>query len=63
MCSLGTRARLGAIRVGRVRMLRAVKGSLGHSPKETYRELKELSSTLAVETRPAASLIAGALKS
>ena len=30
-CSPGTRARLGAIGVGRVRKLRAVKGSLGHS--------------------------------
>jgi len=34
LCSPGTRARLGALGVGRVRMLRAVKGSLGHSPKE-----------------------------
>jgi hypothetical protein len=31
LCSLGRRARLGALGVGRVRMLRAVKGSLGHS--------------------------------
>ena len=31
MCSLGTRARHGALRVGRVRMSRAVKGTLGHS--------------------------------
>ena len=33
-CSPGTKARLGALGVGRVRMLRAVKGSLGHSPKK-----------------------------
>ena len=32
-CSLGKRARHGALGVGRVRMLRAGKGSLGHSPK------------------------------
>ena len=31
-CSRGKRARLGAVGVGRVRMSRAVKGSLGHSP-------------------------------
>ena len=30
LCSLGIRARHGALRVGRVRMSRAVKGSLGH---------------------------------
>ncbi len=31
MCSPGTRARLGALGVGRVRMSRAVESSLGHS--------------------------------
>ena len=36
--------------------MRAVKGSLGHSFEEMYRELEELSSTHAVETTPAASL-------
>ena len=37
-CSPGTRARLGALGVGRVRMLRAVKGSLGHSLQERHKE-------------------------
>ena len=31
LCSPGTRARLGALGVGRVRKLRAVEGNLGHS--------------------------------
>ena len=31
LCSPGTRVRLGALGVGRVRMLRAGKGNLGHS--------------------------------
>jgi hypothetical protein len=42
--------------------MRAVKGNLGRSFKEMYRELEELSSTHAVETTPAASLNAGAGK-
>ncbi len=40
LCSPGTRVRLGALGVGWVRMLRAVKGSLGHSPKERWREME-----------------------
>ena len=36
--------------------MRAVKGNLGRSFKEMYRELEELSSTRAVETTPPASL-------
>ena len=49
LCSPGTRARLGALGVGRVRMLRAVKSSLGHSSKEKYRELEGPRWTCAVE--------------
>ena len=40
LCSPGRRARLGVPVGGRVRMLRAVKGSLGHSPKERCRNRK-----------------------
>jgi hypothetical protein len=41
LCSPGTRARLGALGdFGRVRILRAVKGNLGHSPKGKYRKWK-----------------------
>jgi hypothetical protein len=47
ICSLGTRARRGALGVGRVRMLRAVKGSLGHSSQEQYRDLDAARSTRA----------------
>ena len=42
------------------RAMRAVKDSLGHSFKEMYRELEELSSTRAVEATPAGSLNASA---
>jgi len=43
------------------RSMRAVRGNLGRSFKEMYRELEEFSSTRAVETTPGASLNAGAV--
>ena len=43
--SLGLMARLGVPVGGRVRKLRAVKGSLGRSPRGRYRELGSVRST------------------
>jgi hypothetical protein len=48
MCSRGTRARLGALGVGWVRMLRAVKGSLGPSPSGKVGEIGRTSPGLMV---------------
>ena len=58
LCSPGRRARLGALRVGRVRMSRAVEGSLGRSPKREWKELDALTR----EKAPLGALRVGRVK-